>query len=120
MNAAAGAVAHLAVAPLAATGLGASRPHDPLTEVHLQRDTLHGVVIEDPYRGPEDQDAAGTRVWIARPTAFSDSLLATVPGRAAIRARLAQLLENQTGTTPVGMNAGGPGDAADPPLRSHR
>ena len=36
----------------------------PPTRVEVVTDTLHGVVIEDPYRWLEDQEAPETREWI--------------------------------------------------------
>jgi prolyl oligopeptidase len=36
-------------------------PPYPPSRVEVARDTLHGVVVEDPYRWLEDQDAPETR-----------------------------------------------------------
>ena len=43
----------------------------PLAEIHVVSDTLHGEVIEDPYRWLEDREDPATSDWIARETAFS-------------------------------------------------
>lgn len=76
-------------------------PQPPPTEVRTVIDTLHGVVIEDPYRWLEDQDGTETRRWIEAQSAFTDSLLAQVPGREAIRSRLEELLKVDVVGTPI-------------------
>lgn len=76
-------------------------PQPPPTEVRTVIDTLHGVVIEDPYRWLEDQDSPETRRWIEAQSAFTDSVLAQVPGREAIRSRLGELLKVDVVGTPI-------------------
>jgi prolyl oligopeptidase len=63
-------------------------------------DTLHGQVVADPYRWLEDQTAPATRAWIAAQNAFRDSLMAPVPGRAGIAARLMELMRVDQQSTP--------------------
>jgi len=84
------ALASLLLAAAAAAG---TPPHYPATPVEVVRDTLHGVVIEDPYRWLESKDAPETRAWLQRQIAFTDSALATIPGRDRLHARLEQLLK---------------------------
>jgi prolyl oligopeptidase len=65
----------------------------PPTRVEVVTDTLHGVVIEDPYRWLEDQEAPETREWIEAQNDYTNSLLDTVEGRAEIESRLTELMK---------------------------
>ena len=56
-----------------------------------QVDDFHGTPIADPYRPLEDSDAPASRAWIEAEQAITESVLAGVPARAAIRRRLAEL-----------------------------
>jgi prolyl oligopeptidase len=67
-------------------------PAPPLTAAKPVIDTLHGIVLEDPYRWLEDQESPETRRWITLQNAYAESLLTHVPGREAIRSRLAELM----------------------------
>ncbi|HEV2108491.1 MAG TPA: hypothetical protein VGR16_09545, partial [Thermomicrobiales bacterium] len=69
-------------------------PHS--TQVSTRRenvvDTLHGVEIQDPYRWLEDSQSDETRAWTAAQNARTATVLGNAPGRAALEARLRQLL----------------------------
>jgi len=78
---------------LAAVRPAPAAPLCPPTRVEVVRDTLHGVVIEDPYRWLEAKDAPGTRAWIDAQNRYRESVMAGVPGLDPIKARLAQLLK---------------------------
>jgi prolyl oligopeptidase len=56
-----------------------------------QVDDYHGTPIRDPYRPLEDGDAPASRAWIEAENDLTESVLRAVPGRAAIRRRLAEL-----------------------------
>lgn len=56
-----------------------------------QVDDYHGTSIADPYRWLEDVDAPATKAWVEAQNRLTDSFLATIPERAAIKARLEQL-----------------------------
>ncbi|HJQ12178.1 MAG TPA: prolyl oligopeptidase family serine peptidase [Gemmatimonadaceae bacterium] len=56
-----------------------------------QVDVYHGVNIEDPYRPLEDVDAPATKAWVEAENRLTDSFLASIPERAAIRNRLTAL-----------------------------
>jgi prolyl oligopeptidase len=71
----------------------AAPPRAPVTRVEVVRDTLHGVVIEDPYRWLENKDAPETRAWIDAENAFTDALLGPLPGHDRVHARLEQLMK---------------------------
>ena len=64
---------------LAAAGVAAAGP--PPARVEVVRDTLHGQVIEDPYRWLEDKDSPETRQWVRDQMAFTKEQLAAIPGR---------------------------------------
>ena len=73
-----------AAAALAAT------PAPPPTRVEVVRDTLHGVVVEDPYRWLESKDAPQTRDWVRAQMAFTMDQLGKVAGRDQVVATLAK------------------------------
>lgn len=73
----------------------------PPTRVEVVRDTLHGVVIEDPYRWLEDQEAPETREWINAQNDYMKSLLGDVKGRDAIEKRLAELMKVDVISPPI-------------------
>ncbi|MBI5710773.1 MAG: S9 family peptidase [Candidatus Eisenbacteria bacterium] len=79
----------LAPAPHAAP----AGPAPPPTRVEVVRDTLHGVVIADAYRWLEDKQSPGTRAWIEAQNRYRETLMARVPGREALKARLERLLK---------------------------
>jgi prolyl oligopeptidase len=95
-----GALALLA-APAVPPAARATLPPYPPTRVEIVRDTLHGVVLEDPYRWLEDQDAPETRAWIAAQNRYRESVMAEVPGLDRIRARLAQVMVVGSSGVPV-------------------
>jgi prolyl oligopeptidase len=56
-----------------------------------QVDVYHGVSIGDPYRWLEDTDSPETKAWVEAENKLSDSFLASIPERAAIKNRLTQI-----------------------------
>ncbi|HEY3133494.1 MAG TPA: prolyl oligopeptidase family serine peptidase [Gemmatimonadaceae bacterium] len=56
-----------------------------------QVDLYHGTSIADPYRWLEDVDSPATKEWVAAQNRLTDSFLASIPQRTAIRTRLTQL-----------------------------
>jgi prolyl oligopeptidase len=54
-------------------------------------DTYHGVQVSDPYRWLEDPDSDEARGWIAAQNGLTESYLAAIPARDAIRRRLTEL-----------------------------
>ena len=63
-------------------------PPAPTTD---QVDDYHGTPVADPYRSLEDSDAPASRAWIAAQNALTAEVLAGVPERPEIRARLTEL-----------------------------
>jgi len=78
-----------------AAALGAQTQSQPLAypspDRGTQVDVYHGVSIADPYRWLEDTDAPATKAWVEAENKLSDSFLATIPERPAIKDRLTQL-----------------------------
>lgn len=56
-------------------------------------DDYHGVRVPDPYRGLEDLDSVATRAWVGAEGQLTDRYLAALPGRDALRSRLAKLYD---------------------------
>ena len=56
-----------------------------------QTDVYHGVSIADPYRWLEEVDAPETKAWVEAQNRLTDSFLASIPERPAIRNRLTKL-----------------------------
>ena len=65
----------------------------PNTEVKIVVDTLHGVVIEDPYRWLEDQESAETRAWIDAQNKYTQSFYPKFPNQTKVKSRLAELMK---------------------------
>lgn len=54
-------------------------------------DTYGDVKVSDPYRGLEEIDSAATKAWIAAQNEMTQSVLATLPARDALKARMTEL-----------------------------
>src|SRR5919197_3765564 len=63
-------------------------------------DDYHGTVVPDPYRRLEDPDAPDTRAWIEAENRLTESYLAQIAERAAIRKRLTELWDYPKYGTP--------------------
>jgi prolyl oligopeptidase len=74
----------------------------PPTRVEDVKETIHGVVVSDPYRWLEDQNSPETRAWIDAQNACTQSLLKTLPGSEAIAKRLGELIKVDTIRLPSG------------------
>jgi prolyl oligopeptidase len=82
-------------APLRAPPPSANRaqPQYPSAPTGPTVDDYHGVKVADPYRGFEDLDSPATRTWVAAEAQLTQSYLAGIPGRAALRQRIGQLYD---------------------------
>src|SRR4051812_31286261 len=69
-----------------------------------QVDDYHGTSIADPYRWLEDVDAPATTAWVAAQNRLTDSFLASIPQRPAIKARLTQLWNYERFSAPFKEN----------------
>src|SRR5947209_596565 len=68
-----------------------ARPTYPPAPKGTQVDVYHGVTIADPYRWLEDVDSPATKAWVVAQNRLTDSFLASIPERSAIRNRLTSL-----------------------------
>ena len=73
----------------------------PPTRTDDVRDTLHGVVIPDPYRWLEDQQAPATRAWIDAQNRYAHACLDSLPGTPGLERRLSELLRVTRTDVPV-------------------
>lgn len=86
---------------LAGAVRAADTPRPPATRVAVVRDTLHGVVIEDPYRWLEEKDAPETRAWVRDQMAFTRARLDAVPGRDEVKETIARYAKLDTRSVPT-------------------
>jgi len=54
-------------------------------------ETLHGTPVPDPYRWMEDIDSPETTAWVQAQNELTQSYLATIPQREAIKTRMTEL-----------------------------
>ena len=66
----------------------AGPPPAPLNDV---TQTLHGVTVHDPYRSLEDVKSPATLDWLKAQGAYAESMLATMPERDKLAARIDEL-----------------------------
>ena len=80
---------------ITAAGVAQTAPNPTLAYPQAPRgtqvDVYHGVSISDPYRALEEVDAPATKAWVEAENRLTDSFLATIPERQAIRNRLTKL-----------------------------
>ncbi|WP_026313745.1 prolyl oligopeptidase family serine peptidase [Actinomadura flavalba] len=69
-----------------------TRPTYPPARREDRTDDLHGHPVPDPYRWLEERDTAETRTWLAAQDALFAEASAAFPARAALRARVGELL----------------------------
>ncbi|WP_067184302.1 prolyl oligopeptidase family serine peptidase [Microtetraspora niveoalba] len=73
----------------------------PYVERQAVVDRLHGVAVPDPYRRLEDPADPETRRWLAAQDDLWRAHAATLPGRARLYTRLAELADAGTVTAPL-------------------
>lgn len=89
----------LILATASVTTLNAQTPSSkcpPVARVDDVKETIHGVVVSDPYRWLEDQNSAETRAWIDAENLCTDAALSKLPAQQAITKRLGELLKVDT------------------------
>src|ERR1700687_4171483 len=84
----------LSLLTIAAASLGA-QTQSPLPYPSAARgsqvDVYHGLSFPDPSRWLEDTDSPETKAWVEAENKLSDSYLASIPERPAIKNRLTQI-----------------------------
>ncbi len=72
----------------------------PVSKAEVVYDTLHGMVIADSYRWLEKQEDPAVEEWVATQTAFTRSILDTLPYRDEINTQLKKLYDLTTISSP--------------------
>jgi prolyl oligopeptidase len=85
-----GSAAASAGTPAAQTCSGTPLSY-PVAKKVDQTDDYHGTRVADPYRWLEDANSAETKAWVDAENKVTQSWLAQIPQREAIRQRLTQL-----------------------------
>jgi len=73
----------------------------PETKRIDQRETLFGVIIEDPYRWLEDENAEETKKWVEEQNIVTTKYLETIPFRNKLRERYKELWNYEKMSTPI-------------------
>lgn len=90
--------------PKASDNSAAAPAGPPKTTINDVKETINGVEIVDPYRWLEDQNSPETRAWIDAENAYTDSLMARIPGRDELKQKVAALLKIDTMSAPTVRN----------------
>lgn len=85
----------------AAGAVSAAVPAPPPTPAEPVTDTYHGTTVVDPYRWMEDMASPRFQDWLKAQSRHAADVLATLPGRAALRARLGELADGVATTRDV-------------------
>lgn len=86
-------------------GQGAPRPAGrPASPSAVQVDTLHGVVMADPYRWLEDSESPAVRSWIREQDRIARQRLAALPSRAEMHALVSKTASTESYLAPVKEN----------------
>lgn len=83
----------IAALPLSVASPSAPLPAAPETRASVVVDTVHGHVIEDPYRWLEDFESEEAQAWIEAQQGYLRRVLDANPDRDALRARLDELFQ---------------------------
>ncbi|MFY7867829.1 prolyl oligopeptidase family serine peptidase [Roseateles sp.] len=94
------------VAALCASFAAQAQSPYPATPVKPVTDVYHGTAVVDPYRWMEDQQSPEMQAWMRTQADYAAGVLAELPGRAALRARLGALADAGESTGGYEMVAG--------------
>ncbi len=89
---------------LVALPVCAQIPDYPVTKAGTQTDNYHGVVVADPYRWLEDDNAADTKAWVAAQNRVTFDYLGKIPFREAVTARYRALINYPKYSAPFKKN----------------
>lgn len=83
------------------SGISAQTAFDyPKPRMSTQVDDYHGIKVNDPYRWMEETKLPEVQRWIEAENALTNSYLATIPQREAIKARLTELWNYERYSSP--------------------
>ena len=77
----------------------------PETAIKMVEETLHGVMVQDPYRWLEDSESPEVRDWIEQQVTYSSDYLQQLKHREQLQKRMAEILASGSIISPV--EAGG-------------
>jgi prolyl oligopeptidase len=86
----------LAAAIMISFGALAADAKPPVTPQHDASSTLHGVVVNDPYRWLEQADAPAVKAWIDAQNTRTEAVIAAIPQGKSLTARVQQLAITST------------------------
>jgi len=72
----------------------------PETKKGPVKDTYFGTIVEDPYRWLEDDESAETKAWVKDQNEVTQSYMAQIPFKTAIKERLTQLMNYEKYSQP--------------------
>jgi prolyl oligopeptidase len=72
----------------------------PETKKEAVKDTYFGTLIEDPYRWLEDDESEATKDWVKSQNEVTQSYLAKIPFKTAIKERLTKLMNYEKYSQP--------------------
>ena len=78
-----------------------NKPTYPGTRRETVADTLHGVLVEDPYRWLEDDRSAETKDWVRRQNGFTRRYLDKIPFREEVKHAVTELLNHERMSAPI-------------------
>jgi prolyl oligopeptidase len=81
-------------APAEIPGVAATAP---VTRIEVVEDLYHGQTVADPYRWLEDWDDEAVQDWSEAQNAYARKVLAGLPERPAVHARLTEILKSAQG-----------------------
>jgi prolyl oligopeptidase len=85
---------------------GAEPPGPPVAEVKPVVDDYFGNKVTDPYRWFEDDQNPAFVSWLKGEADYAERVLAAIPGRDAMRARVQQLSDSSVSVTSADVAAG--------------
>ncbi len=85
----------------------AEAPKAPVARIETVKDTYHGVEVADPYRWLESWDDPEVKEWSKAQNKVARAAFQAIPGRDALRAELAAIMEAEVVTHHPVKHAGG-------------